>query len=196
MTSSHWRDQRMVLVCDGAAPPDADLWVSDVEVVYAGGGREADAVIEQRIAADSAPRHLVVVSNDRRIIRAARRRRAKTMSSEDFLRDVVRSASQRCTMDEPEKPAGDSEVNHWMQAFQLDAAHLKRLRAEADRPTADEPADSSGQPDATPPPPSPGQGEPPPDPPDSPPTDKQLDETETDYWLRQFGFDQRDDEQV
>lgn len=82
------------LVCDGAPPGSRRSGgmirqpargVERVEIVYAGPNRDADSLIERHIAQDSAPRQLLVVSSDRRILTAARKRRCAAMPSEAFL---------------------------------------------------------------------------------------------------------------
>jgi predicted RNA-binding protein with PIN domain len=57
-------------------------------VIYAIDDDDADTRIELLLAADSAPRSLTVVSTDRRIRRAAERRRAISKNSDDFLDDL------------------------------------------------------------------------------------------------------------
>lgn len=59
----------------------------ELDVQFAPRGSEADEVIEELIAAHSAPRNLLVVSSDHRIQRAARRRKAKFIDSEQFFAD-------------------------------------------------------------------------------------------------------------
>ncbi|MEO0632054.1 MAG: NYN domain-containing protein, partial [Planctomycetota bacterium] len=82
VAASRYRRDRAVLICDGSPHPEhlgpsaeqrAEFRyrVEGVEIVYAGPGRDADSLIEQWIARDSAPRRLKIVSNDRRLIRAA-----------------------------------------------------------------------------------------------------------------------------
>src|ERR1043166_552858 len=53
-----------------------------IRVVYAPRGNIADDVIEERVAACADPARLVVISNDRRVQEAARRRGAAAWTSE------------------------------------------------------------------------------------------------------------------
>ncbi len=55
------------------------------EVLFASDHDEADDLIEQLIRDHSAPKRLTVVTADRRIQQAARRRRAQVISSEEWL---------------------------------------------------------------------------------------------------------------
>jgi uncharacterized protein len=63
-------------------------------VIYAIEDDDADSRIELLIERDSAPRSLTVVSTDRRIRRAAQRRRATSLISDDFL-DFLDSLRER-----------------------------------------------------------------------------------------------------
>lgn len=65
-----------------------------MKVIYAIDDEDADTRIERLIAQDSAPRSLTVVSSDRRIRRAAQRRRATSRSSDEFL-DFLESLRSR-----------------------------------------------------------------------------------------------------
>ncbi len=115
---SGWR-ARACLVCDGTPPPHvpAPSWTA-VRVLYAGKGREADDLIEHLIEADSGPRDLTVVSNDRRVRAAGRRRRASIMSSEAFLRSLASAVDGRTRAargeEKPERPA---DPDGWLEEF-------------------------------------------------------------------------------
>lgn len=116
------RGKAACIVCDGVEKPHApaSLSVEGVELVYAGAGRSADDVIIEMIDADSAPRQLVVVSNDRQIQRAATRRRAKAMTCERFIGTLAKRASRH---DRPTrqstsaKPTPSGDTNYWLQQF-------------------------------------------------------------------------------
>ena len=131
MTSGFGTDS-VHLVCDGTPPSGHDgiheFTASGARITYAGAGQEADALIENIIERSSAPARLIVVSSDRRIQRAARRRRATALSSERFLALVVSnrgSAGQEQSI-RPGQLSGD-EVHHWLKEF-----GLKSLPPEAD----------------------------------------------------------------
>ncbi|MGD0900139.1 MAG: NYN domain-containing protein [Thermoguttaceae bacterium] len=90
-------------------------------VRFAPPDQEADAVIEDLIRADSAPRRLTVVSSDHAIQRAARRRRAKAVKSEEWYADVVRARRDRLPSPEaPERPSVpllQEDVEYWLREF-------------------------------------------------------------------------------
>lgn len=148
IASSRWAGVPATLACDG---PGGDVGrfkpPTGVSVVYAGAGRDADTLIEGMIGRDSAPRSLRVVSSDRRIQRAARRRRAGWMSSEDFLlglnRDAHRAGARPgSSVRSPAVPLPDAAVARWLERFGVGSDHpLRRLRATAGR---DEPLLGAG----------------------------------------------------
>ena len=141
---SRYARRRSVLVCDGVGAADpasgqaaqADAGentlapinttpsgkeVAGLDVVYAGADQEADDVIEVLIARDSAPRRLLVVSTDRRLVRAARRRRAQSLSSDAFLRHLASDREKRIAKPLPgyatQVPLNEYAVGYWMGLF-------------------------------------------------------------------------------
>ena len=128
---SRYASQPTTLVCDGTRKTLASMKSSGVRIVFAGSERDADTLLEQFIARDTAPARLVVVSSDRRVQTAARRRRCQILSSESFLSQLLRDASSAAAqprMPDPRAriPLGNAEVQHWVAYFGPDAvgAHL------------------------------------------------------------------------
>ncbi|WP_161602220.1 NYN domain-containing protein [Tautonia marina] len=80
-----------------------------MKVIYAIDDEDADTRIERLIAQDSAPRSLTVVSSDRRIRRAAQRRRAISQSSDDFLDFLENLRSRRAPRVKTEAGGKDVE---------------------------------------------------------------------------------------
>lgn len=140
IAASRYARRRAVLVCDGLGPrpgaegarPGADAMastntapsgreVAGLDVVYAGANQEADDVIERLIAHDSAPRRLLVVSTDRRLVRAARRRRAQSIASEAFLRHLASDSDKPKAQALPgfaaQVPLNEYAVDYWMAHF-------------------------------------------------------------------------------
>jgi hypothetical protein len=140
ISTSRYGKRRAVLVCDGLGPRGGggsvgggDGWpeatntapsgreVAGLDVVYAGAGQEADDVIELLLARDSAPRRLLVVSTDRRLARAARRRRAQSMTSDAFLRhlasDVAKPKAKPLPGFAAQVPLNEYAVGYWMALF-------------------------------------------------------------------------------
>lgn len=123
--------RRVVVVFDGAAPaPGLAAQIGDarIETVFSGRGVPADDVLVRRIGGDTAPRRLTVVSSDRAVANAARRRRATAVGSADFWRQLRRDlASTRSTeaTEPPEKQQGQSaeQTEAWLDEFGLRGKH-------------------------------------------------------------------------
>ena len=75
-----------------AGLPDETV-IGGIRVYYSHRYADADSMIEELIAHHSAPKQLVVVSSDRRIQRAARRRKATAIDSEQWFDQVISSTS-------------------------------------------------------------------------------------------------------
>lgn len=118
---SAFRAQSPVVVCDGRPKPLGviDSPVHSVELVYSGTNRTADDVIIAMIDAHSAPRRLTIVSTDREIRKAARRRRATSWTSDTFLSKLVEAMGTK-----PQaagKPRADDmtpeQIAAWLKQF-------------------------------------------------------------------------------
>ncbi len=122
--------QRVRVVFDGA-PPSAQtetrIAKTGVHAEYSL-GRSADDLILKHIARDSAPRRLTVVSSDREIRKAARRRRCIAVTSEDFARKLVQLSAHHRFSDpsapsEPrEKHFGPTkeQARQWLREFGIE----------------------------------------------------------------------------
>jgi uncharacterized protein len=113
------------IVFDAAeAPPGLPRVVTHegMTVRYASEYADADALIEELIAAYNVPRSLLVVSSDHRIQRAAQRRRAPFVDSDVWMADLGRRRS--AARGAGPEPAGRrtgglsaDEVAYWMTEF-------------------------------------------------------------------------------
>jgi len=118
---------RVHVVFDGPLRPAnaaGDIEGMGIEVSYAT-SRSADDVIADCIAASSAPRSLTVVSSDRQVRSAGRRRRCKTVTSQEFSRLVLKvNAPSRPTApsEPPEKRDGltGGQTRQWLKEFGYD----------------------------------------------------------------------------
>lgn len=114
---SRWASIPAQLICDGKATKAARP-PRGVKIVYAGAGKDADSLIESLIERDTAPRSLRIVSSDRRLRNAARRRKASWMSSEDFLRalnhDAGRPSRGKLSSGKPPAPVPEGSVERWL----------------------------------------------------------------------------------
>jgi predicted RNA-binding protein with PIN domain len=119
--------ERVAVVFDGRAPAGGlarQIGDPDVEVRYSGAGASADDVLAEVIAAHSAARLLLVISSDREVVRAAKRRRAKTMRSSDFWSALQRELARETPR--PREPAAKrrglerSDADRWLRKLGLD----------------------------------------------------------------------------
>jgi len=187
-----WASRGAAVVCDGVRKPTEGDYLGPVERVYVGKGRDADSRIEAMLEAADQPRAITVVSNDRRVQRAAKRRRATPMTSERFLRLLVKADRPSKASKPKPAPPDEREVEAWLREFELERQPEQQIKKLADEP----PATPSHRGSAD----SPASDEPEtPDPDDSvrdldrPRRDDRPAASETDYWLREFGLDQDGD---
>ena len=112
---------------DGPAPtPERARQIGGphVEVSY-GGGRTADDRLIEILETDSAARRLLVVSSDREIRRAARRRRARAIDSDSFWASVQQDlarppAAPAREPREKERGLDENAGADWLREFGLD----------------------------------------------------------------------------
>jgi predicted RNA-binding protein with PIN domain len=104
------------------SPPGADAagQYQGVRVHYTH-HQEADDLIEEFIRHDASPRKLTVVSNDRRLKDAARRRQCRVLGCADFLERIDRPYRPSGSRP-PETPAKPEEISrdeaqHWLREF-------------------------------------------------------------------------------
>lgn len=97
--------------------------ISCLSVSFSGPGREADALIIDKIRANTAPRRLIVVSSDHKIRKSARGRDAVSVKSEQFWSEVVQQLKKKAKESEPEaKRAGlsEAETGLWFKIFGIE----------------------------------------------------------------------------
>ncbi len=107
------------------APPGLPRTVvhNEMTIRYATGYADADTLIEELIEGFNAPRTLLVVSSDHRIQRAARRRRAAYLDSDQWYHELCQKRKQAHNHQQrqlPEKPQGklsEPEIDYWLQEF-------------------------------------------------------------------------------
>ena len=178
-----------------------------VTVLFAGAGGDADSLIEQLIADHSAPRQVRVVSDDRRLKRAAQKRKARSWSSLDYWEKLVGHAERRSQQPResevaPEKFVGEpapSEVRHWLKVFGSIIPKSLKPSAKESPPSAktSRPANPSSAPSSKTPKPKSTrapQSSPPPSPPNPvpdhkpEPDDKPLPREEADIPADELAF--------
>ncbi len=147
------RRQTTVVFDAKQAPPGLPrsfTW-QEIQVLFAPRGQEADTVIVELIAQNTAPRQLMVVSSDHAIQRAARRRRARFSDSDRWFRDRLRKlrATDKTNDDliaarvreQKQGPLSEAEVARWLAEFDDASSGPATTRAEEtrnQRPVADD----------------------------------------------------------
>jgi len=111
------------IIFDGTGPPDKSGFdnISNLEVFFAGVGKDADTIIEDKIRASTAPRRLTVVSSDRRLQKAARTRKAPVVKSNVFWSNLQKQLSRKKTISEPAAKRhglSESETEQWLKFFE------------------------------------------------------------------------------
>lgn len=127
LMASPFGGTKITVVCDGKVKPHipAVSPVDSVKLIYSGPRRSADDLIIKQIGVDTAPRRLIVVSSDRQIQKAARRRRAKIMPSDELI-----NVLSRLPVSAPDGAApapaslSSQEVEHWLSQFDLKGDEL------------------------------------------------------------------------
>ena len=115
---------------------------AQMTVVFAPKGTDADGEIERMLRQHSVPKRVVVVSSDHRLHKAASRRRARCVDSEEFWQ-ILESESAEAQAEpihnhdaKPGPHQNPDELKHWLHEFSGAAA-------EATDPEGD-PPDHSG----------------------------------------------------
>ncbi len=125
--------EKVTVVFDGPTPPDGiarQTSAPAVDVAYSE-SVTADEVLAEMIEKDSAARRLLVVSSDREVARAARRRKARSIRSDAFwaalLRELARPTPRRIEPREKTEglSAGD-EADRWLRELGLDPDRTTR----------------------------------------------------------------------
>lgn len=169
------RSRGAILVCDGMprartlrqgfSSVGALRWRVDasekVQIIFAGENRDADTWIEVFVEADSHPRRLSVVSSDRRVQRAARKRRAEVIPSPAFLRQLIYDAEASAMLGvvdtqgkhsslRAQVPLSMQAILYWKRAFGVtDAdAPASSARPKSVPPTGSTPATGTDKPSA------------------------------------------------
>ena len=145
---------RTTVVFDAAhAPPGLPKVVEHrgLTVRFSRGYEDADALIEELIRAETAPRRLTVVSSDHRLHRAARRRRARAVDSDVWYAEILRRRLDRrqatpALPAKPHVPLSEAEVAEWIERFGGESALKKLIEAGEAGPESREPEPPAGAP--------------------------------------------------
>jgi predicted RNA-binding protein with PIN domain len=117
------RAQTTIVFDAAGAPPGLPQTVThDGITVHFARDSDADAMIEDIVAAHHTPRTLTVVSSDHRVQRAARRRKATAVDSDRWYAELCADRRRRgeLTQELPLKPGdnlSEGEVSYWIKQF-------------------------------------------------------------------------------
>lgn len=195
LAQSRWRSGKIILVCDGNPPPNPFMEedTGSAQLIFTGKRLDADTLIERLIEQEDGVRELIVVSNDRRIQRAAKRRKATPLPSEVFLH-MLMSDIERGQPGGSEKPLEVHDRDEWLKEFELENEEdLASLMGEVDAQTQDLQDTQEDPPQTSPPDMSGGKIKIPKDK-ANPPTGFEPMEGTADYWMKEFGFDDVEDD--
>ncbi len=126
LTEVERRRTTIVFDAGNEAPTDlaAQQHHKDMKVIYAVKEPDADTQIENLIARHSAPRQIRMISSDRRLQIAARRRRGQFVTSEQFVKELERRESLEAasppSRDWEAKFTGEmteAETAEWLEIF-------------------------------------------------------------------------------
>lgn len=136
--SSRYGRRRILIVCDGTggaagssikravrqAARDRGEADDHLRVLYAGPGGEADALIETLLTR-YAGKTTLVVSSDRRVLKAARAARARSLTSEKFLQqlaadDAARPGGRAGPGVKPQTPVPARQARDWARQMGID----------------------------------------------------------------------------
>ncbi|NIA17064.1 MAG: hypothetical protein GWO86_01830 [Planctomycetes bacterium] len=113
------------IIFDGIGPPDKTSLrdITGLEVLFSG-RYEADDIIEQLVLESTAPKRLVVVSSDRRVKTAAKKRKAVAINSDDFWSGLIKLLEKK-RPNNPEPPGkrdgiSEKETDGWLEEFGLE----------------------------------------------------------------------------
>jgi uncharacterized protein len=139
------RAGRTTVVFDASIHPGdfaLDATYRGLGILFALGDENADARIEEIIAAHASPRTLTVVSSDRRIRQAAARRRAKVLTADQFwelIDDLKERGGQDAgprkqrtpDLEDRHQPIDPAESALWLETFRevADAPAIKAALA-------------------------------------------------------------------
>ncbi|QDU32815.1 YacP-like NYN domain protein [Poriferisphaera corsica] len=131
MSRSAYRERSATVVCDGRPKPHIPSTspVPSVQLLYSGLSNSADDLIISLLDASTSPRKITVVTNDRAIKRAAKRRKAQLLSSESFITRLASTLGSIPPLPKSAKPdlspVPEDQVRGWLEEFGLTVEDLQ-----------------------------------------------------------------------
>jgi predicted RNA-binding protein with PIN domain len=113
------RSDTQVVFDAAAAPSDSDLFqtVQGLHVVFAPAGTDADSEIERMLKKHSAPKQVIMVSSDHRLHKAAQRRKARPIDSEDFVAQMEEQPEPTSTHQSTNQSSSQPTTAEWEKIF-------------------------------------------------------------------------------
>ncbi|QQE10847.1 NYN domain-containing protein [Planctomycetota bacterium] len=131
LSRSAFRDRAATVVCDGRPKPHIPSTspVPSVQLLYSGTSNSADDLIISLIDGSTTPRKITVVTNDRAIKRAAKRRKASLLSSDAFISRLAQTLGSIPPLPKSAKPdlspVPEDQVRGWLEEFGLTSDDLE-----------------------------------------------------------------------
>lgn len=134
---SPWRRGPMLVVCDGNPKPNALASpVASVELIYSGKPGSADDVIVKQVNASHTPRSITVVTNDRTVAAACKRRKCRCVGCKEFGHELLQGmARQAASMPVRElmrvkaspgaSVMSQAEIEKWAAYFKIDPGQVR-----------------------------------------------------------------------
>jgi len=131
LSKGRWARDRITLICDGTPRSLGSSLSKNIEIVYTGGNKSADQEIMDRVAASSSANRIVVVTNDREIVRFIRAKGAQQLGSVEFLEAII-DDHQKPGKKIIRKPSGLSpeKAAAWKEEFDFNLTDLDDLQDE------------------------------------------------------------------
>ncbi len=131
LSKGRWARDRISLICDGTPGTVLKVPSRNTEIIYTGGTKSADQEIMDRVATSSSANRIVVVTNDREIIRFIRTKGAQQLGSVEFLEAII-DDHQKPGKKITRKPSGLSpeKAAAWKEEFDFDLSDLDDLQDE------------------------------------------------------------------
>lgn len=125
LSKGRWSRDRISLICDGTPGAGLGAPTRNTEIVFTGGTKSADQEIMDRVASSSSANRIVVVTNDREIVRFIRTKGAQHLGSVEFLKAII-DDHQRPNKTVVRKPSGLSpeKAAAWKDEFDFDISEI------------------------------------------------------------------------
>lgn len=117
------------------------LHQENLTIQYAPAGSDADTLLEELITEHNSPKQIHLISSDHRLHKAARRRKARAIDSEDFIKWLADREIHlpRQREQKPGHPPSEAELKEWLELFG-EIPEAERLPQKTSHPKKSKPA--------------------------------------------------------